>query len=265
MLRNQPCTEQKDQHKYTTQVSKTLNTRLEKAIGFKPTIRNIFAIIIAGADTFLRLLDIVHTNAMREKSNPKRLDISKDSTSKDIVYPWPQYYVVEEEDECTTSSVLKYPGAKDVIENTGANNKKVWPEVYFVEEYTKTSVYKSADFNLQSPNEAYIKNFIPININDWKVVTAPYNDSYFLSLCWEIILRSQKTIRYGSLSTRFANLSAAGINVDNSILELGTYDGTNLFDRVKNSYSLNEVFAEIKTIPDLMDILKINDKGDYAF
>ena len=245
--------------KMSEEVSKVLNTRLEKAIGFKPTIRNVFAIIMAGADTFLRLLDIVHTNAMRQKSNPKRLKISKDSSSKDIVYPWPQYYVVEEEDECTTSSVLKYPGAEDVIENTGADNKKVWPEVYFVEEYTKTSVYKSADFNLQSNNEAYVKDFIPTSINDWKVATVPYNASYFLTLLWEIILRTQKTIRYGSLSTRFADYYSNGVPVDNSILELGTYDGMNLFNRVKNSYSLNEVFADVKNVPDLMKKIEATD------
>ena len=40
-------------------LSEELNGRLQKAIGFKPTIRNVFAIILAGADTFLKLLDDV--------------------------------------------------------------------------------------------------------------------------------------------------------------------------------------------------------------
>ena len=41
----------------TKDVSEVLNTRLREVIGFKPTIRNVFAIILAGADTFLRMLN----------------------------------------------------------------------------------------------------------------------------------------------------------------------------------------------------------------
>ena len=245
------------------EVSKVLNERLQDEIGFKPTIRNIFAIILAGADTFLRLMDIVHTNAMEEKSNPQRLKISKDSKVSDTVFPWPQYYVVEEEDECTTSSVLKYPGAKDVIESTGADNKKVWPEVNFVEEYTKTSVYKSSDFNLQTPNNATVKDFTPINLYDWNVINEPYNDSYFVNLLWEIKLRSQETIRFGSLSTRFMRGTTVGQEMDNTILELGTYDGTNLYKRVSESFGLNDFFGKVKSFSDVNNFLEINDKEKY--
>ena len=247
---------EKSASKMSTEVGETLNSRLEAEIGFKPTIRNVFAIILAGADTFLRLMDIVHTNAMEMKSNPQRLSISKDSKTNDIVYPWPQYFVVEEEDECTTSSVLKYPGAKDVIENTGADNTKVWPEVYFVEEYTKTSVYKSSDFNLQTPNNAYVKEFIPINIYDWNVTNSPYNETYFVSVLWEILLRSQKTVRYGSVDTRFAGSS---YNLNSHIFELAGYDGKNLYDKVSKSYSLNEFFKDVKSVDDVINFLKIND------
>ena len=247
--------------KMSEEVSKVLNTRLNDELGFTPTIRNVFAIILAGADTFLRLMDIVHINAMEEKSNEKRLKISKDSRSGDVVYPWPQYFVVEEEDECTTSSVLKYPGAKDVIENTGASNKKVWPEVDFVEEYTKTSVYKSSDFNLQTPNNAYVKDFTPINLYDWDVTNEPYGDSYFVTILWEILLRSQQTIRFGGLSTRFMG-SQIG-NVDNTILELGTYDGKNLQKRVSESFSLNNFFGGVKNLNQLHEFLSINDKERY--
>ena len=239
--------------KMSKKVGEILNNRLETEIGFKPTIRNVFAIILAGADTFLRLMDIVHTNAMEMKSNPKRLDISKDSKRSDIVYPWPQYYVVEEEDECTTSSVLKYPGAKDVIENTGADDTKVWPEVYFVEEYTKTSVYKSSDFNLQTPNNAYVKDFIPINIYDWNTTNEPYNNTYYVSILWEILLRSQKTVRYGGLDTRFAGTS---YSVNGHLYELADYDGENLYGKVSDSYSLNEFFKKVESYNDVIEFLK---------
>ena len=237
--------------KMSSEVSNVLNQRLEKEIGFKPTIRNVFAIILAGADTFLRLMDIVHLNAMEEKSNQQRLAISKDSKSSDIVYPWPQYFVVEEEDECTTSSILKYPGAKDVIENTGADNKKVWPEVDFVEEYTKTSVYKSSDFNLQTANNVFIKDFTPTNINDWNTTNEPYSDSYYITILWEILLRSQETVRYGGLLTRMAGTNNQ-TEPQPALQEVAKYDSENLFNRVSESFSLNQVFKDITNVDELI-------------
>ena len=157
-------------------LSVILNTRLMDEIGFKPTIRNVFAIILAGADTFLRLLDDVHTDAFAQRQNPQRLAVAIDSndmaptTSKanQIVYPWPQYYKVEEQPKgeggCSvTNSVLTYPGASEVIATTLANDSTIWPEVKFVEEYTKTTNYKYAAFNPPINNEGINKDFTPYN------------------------------------------------------------------------------------------------------
>ena len=241
-------------------VTEILNSKIESELGFKPTIRNVFMIILAGADTFLRLMDDVHTVAMLNKSNPKRLEVSKDSNNKDLVYPWPQYYVVEEEDECTTSSVLKYPGAKDVIEQTGADDSSIWPEVLFVEEYTKTAIYKSSDYNLETPNQAYVKDFTPITLLDYGYVSEPYSQStYFVDLLWEIVNRAQMSTVLGSFATRFG----PGIPVSEVFLELGKYDGTNLFNKIKDSYSLNLFFSEINSINQLFNTLEIYDKTNY--
>ena len=241
-------------------VTEILNAKIETELGFKPTIRNVFMIILAGADTFLRLMDDVHTVAMLNKSNPKRLEVSKDSNNKDIVYPWPQYYVVEEEDECTTSSVLKYPGAKDVIEQTGAEDSSIWPEVLFVEEYTKTAIYKSSDYNLETPNLAYVKDFTPITLLDYGYVPEPYSQStYFVDLLWEVLNRAQMSTLLGSFATRFG----PGIAVSEVFLELGKYDGTNLFNKIKDSYSLNQFFSEITSISQLLNTLEIYDKTNY--
>ena len=127
--------------KMAKDVSERLNTKIESEIGFKPTIRNIFAVLLAGADTFLRLLDDVHKKAMSVSDNEKRKKTSEDSSVEGMVFPWPQYYRVEEEDECTTSSIVTYPGAKGSITETGAIDKEVWPEVEFVEEYAMSSIY----------------------------------------------------------------------------------------------------------------------------
>ena len=40
-------------------------------LGFKPTVRNIFAILIAHADTFLRLMDETHRDSFSVRSDPR--------------------------------------------------------------------------------------------------------------------------------------------------------------------------------------------------
>ena len=162
--------------KMTTEITEVLNTRLEEEIGFKPTIRNVFAVIISGSDTFLRLMDDVHTKAMKNSKNTHRLSVSKasnDTKKTDIVFPWPQYSVVKQEKECCTSSVITYLGAADAIDTTEGNNKEIWPEVDFVEEYTKTSVYKSADFKFDGKSSSGFREYTPITARDWFGVT-PY-------------------------------------------------------------------------------------------
>jgi hypothetical protein len=95
-------------------------------LGFKPSIRNISAVVMASAEAFIRLLDEVHTNAWNVKYDPVRqlaildnkssapgvdtqgnVKISAQaesenqglSTSQEPVYPWPQYFVETPEDK----------------------------------------------------------------------------------------------------------------------------------------------------------------------
>jgi hypothetical protein len=108
-----------DVSKVKEQVVVELGLFLEKKIegdsglGFKPTIRNIMAMIFASAEAFIRLLDNVHTEAWKQRLNPIRqrvvVDGAKSSTtteSKDYVqsnnnnnlatepiFPWPLYFV----------------------------------------------------------------------------------------------------------------------------------------------------------------------------
>ena len=80
--------------------------------------------------------------------------------------------------------------------------------------------------NLQTRNNAFIKDFTPINLYDWNITNEPYSDSYFVNVLWEILLRSQETIRYGGFSTRFMGGTTGGQEIDTTILEVATYDGT---------------------------------------
>lgn len=232
---------QKQAKKMSDKITAKLNSRLERELGFRPTIRNIFAVILAGSDTFLRLLDEVHTNAYAKRSDHRRLSIAKGSNDSDndkIVYPWPQYHTVQEENECVTSSVLTYIGSDDVIDITEGDNEEIWPEVEFVEEYTKSAAYKFSDFNFPTGNLGVIKDFTPISLKDWPPTITPYRILEITDLLFEILDRAQQNILYGSLSTRYGNVN----EIKEGINELAGYDADNLYQQIKDFPNLKEYF-----------------------
>ena len=247
------------------EITDVLNTRLEKEIGFKPTIRNVFAVIISGADTFLRLMDDVHTKAMKNSKNEKRISVSKESndTKKtDVVFPWPQYSVVKEEKECCTSSVVTYLGANDAIDTTEGNNKEIWPEVEFVEEYTKTSVYKSVDFNFNGASSSGVRQYTPITARDWGTGAGPYTEyTDYTTLLFEILNRAQEAVRYGSLATRY--MQSTSTLIGESINEISEYDANNLYNVIKEFSNMKELFSKINNIDDITEILKKSDESTY--
>ena len=245
-------------------VAAELNTRLENYIGFLPTIRNVFAIIVAGADTFLRLLDDVHTKAMKNSTNPKRLAVANQSNdSTDICYPWPQYYVVEEEGDCgITASVLKYPGAKDVIDITKGENKNVWPEVEFVEEYTKSTTYRLSDYKFSIINTAISKQFIPINVRDWPSKNAPYLTKDNTEFLFELLDRTQAIITYGSVMTRYQSYVNKNL-LGETLIELAGYEAENINFQIKENPELQDFIATISSFEDME--IKLKHSSPYSY
>jgi len=253
------------------EISVELNERLENYLGFVPTIRNVFAVIVAGADTFLRLLDDVHTNAMKESTNPKRLAVANESndTSKNntknnqICYPWPQYYVVEEEGACgITSAILKYPGATDVIDINESNNKKFWPEVDFVEEYVKSTTYRISDYKFATINTGISKQFTPINVRDWPARTVPYITKDNTEFLFEILDRAQAAITFGGLMTRYQGIQQSNL-ISEALLELAGYEGQNISKQIEQNPNLQEFISSITSFEDIE--IKLKSTSPYSF
>jgi hypothetical protein len=149
---------------YETLITNKLLDKIEDGtvgIGFKPTVRNIIAVITASAEAFIRLMDEVHTNAWNVRDNPQRkkvifdnpssapgvdyvdtvkfgiASVLSDSNIKKMqtpVYPWPQFFVETPEDK-DGKFELKYLADPSVVDSTNGWNYSIWPEVEFVEEY----------------------------------------------------------------------------------------------------------------------------------
>jgi len=106
----------------------------EAGLGFNPSVRNVFAIILINVEVFLELMVVTSENAENEhKTNSENIKGSLSSTNnilnnknKDsVIYPWPTYYEV-------TTGTLK--GEKETY--PGENiNFIAWPEVIFVEDF----------------------------------------------------------------------------------------------------------------------------------
>ena len=244
-------------------MSAVLNTALEDKLGFKPTIRNVFSIILGGADTFLRLLNTVHLDAMAVSNNEKRINAAK--SSNDVspntgikveqpktlgeVFPWPQYYISKQTENGETKYELTYPGAKEVEEITGANDKNVWPEVDFVEEYAKTANYKYTKFQAPVGDRGITKNLTPIDVKDWPPTTTPYSSLDDTDLWFEILDRAQEFINLGSVKTRYtapdSNINST--NVQPALDEIAKLDANNLYESIKISTSAKNVFKDLGT------------------
>ena len=112
-----------------------------KGFGFEPTIRNIFAVVLANADVYIRLLKDVHTRAF--EAGQKRKDIIKgltDETPKqNAIYPWPE---IKKPSADSTQKVIAYPGDPDLIQTLQSNDVNLWPEVDFVERYIEIGTKK---------------------------------------------------------------------------------------------------------------------------
>ena len=126
-------------------------------LGFAPTIRNVFAILLSGVDTFYRLMEKTHKDAWNQRTNPKRLktiipsdkNFGIDSknvingetgllSERNLVYPWPTFFTKERDPEDKSGReryTLNYVGDPKYIDLTNGDDYTTWPEVFFLEDF----------------------------------------------------------------------------------------------------------------------------------
>jgi len=179
----------------------------EDGIGFEPTIRNIIAIILASADTYIRLLKGVHIKAFNVAE--ERKNVIKGFTNEtvgDAIYPWPEI----KKQSTGTTKVLAYPADADLVHKLRSNNMVLWPEVQFVEEYAAVS---SQRIDNQGGNESTTSSiryeFGDSNSEEKrtnKISTfdllpgSAYSDKNLDSFLYEIYERSQLVTLYDTFN-----------------------------------------------------------------
>jgi hypothetical protein len=228
---------------YETIITEALLRKIEdkdSGLGFKPTVRNMIAVIMASAEGFIRLMDDVHTKAWDVKYDPVRkaaiLDNNSSAPSSETrdhvvqtqgsllgntvaenaqipVYPWPQFFVESPEDKKGRFQ-LKYIADPTVIERTKGGNYAKWPEVEFVEEYMKGLTMK-----FQNPAAApplanqRDTNIININPIEFPSLGIAYENKEEIKFYYEIWERQ-------FLTSHYSGLVRANLNQINDLLKL---------------------------------------------
>ena len=102
-------------------------------LGFKPTVRNLFGIIVANAEVYVRLMKDVHYKAFNI-SEERKTEIKNysDESKGESIYPWPE---IKKNVAGKKEKIIAYPGEDDLQKNLKSNDTRLWPEVGFVEEF----------------------------------------------------------------------------------------------------------------------------------
>ena len=185
-------------------------------LGFTPTIRNVFGILMANAETYYRMMDDVHENAWNQRQNSDRLKVVLDNKTPNVepyetsvgalsntnfIYPWPLYYEKETQKDKRELYVIKYIGDTDSKDFEGGLNYATWPEVDFTEEYLARTVQKEKDIltPLNANNNANVIKFVSPNAIEFPYNTQPYTNLSVASFIYELWERSYLNSHYGNI------------------------------------------------------------------
>jgi hypothetical protein len=219
-------------------------------IGFEPTIKNIFAVVLANAETYVRLLKDVHKQAFDQGLIRKGLlqGFTDETPKNDAIYPWPQVLKLSGSDK---KKIAAYPGDPDLQNKLNSNDKILWPEVDFVENYVGVST-KRIDTLAEKEGGVGNVSFIfgkDISENDIKPIsnilnlspTLPYVDKSISSIFYEIYERSVEVSLYD--------------NLENSMKDLANFEFYNVLKSFEEDYDIFDLIKSISGTTKLVEYL----------
>jgi len=231
----------------------------EKGLGFIPTIRNVFGVLLAHADLYVRLHKEVHEKAINVGQLRKSLltNYSKETNDENI-YPWPQILKKSQ----TKENILTYPGDKELRNKLKSNDVTLWPEIDFLENYHSTATIKldplaekeggvqNITFVLEDDDKSKMVNGSTLlTLNDYE----PYSFNSFSTLLYEIWERAKVITLYDKFSPR-------------TIIELAKNEFDNIDLKIKEDYDIKNLLSKINSIDDFINTLKnttFYDKFQY--
>ena len=234
------------------ELSKALAIKIESpdgGLGFRPTIRNVMAMLIANVDGFYRLMDEVHREAWNLKDDPVRKSViispettngvdSKDSIlgsqgDENFIYPWPQYFE-REVDGKNVRDVIKYLGDPSCEGRTRAYLYDKWPEVEFTEEFIRADLQRREEQKtLNYKNSKQTIDAISVNAVEYPYKNEPYKDLSQVSFFYELWERTFLASNY----TKLFRLPKSLLNMAQVV---GEFEATTIIEAIKRDTFLSK-------------------------
>jgi hypothetical protein len=226
--------------------------RKDGGFGFEPTIRNIFAIILANAEVLIRLMKDVHKRAFDQGETRKKIigtNYSKETLGESI-YPWPEIKGTVKGKE----NVIVYPGDRNYVGKLKSNDARIWPEVDFIENYigvttnridpltNKEGGFDKITYNFESSTDTNTTR--PIDVVKTVIDITPYQDKNQANFLYEIWERA----------LNFTMLDS--FNLD-TIRELSKIEFDNIKDSIVNDSNVINILKDnVKSQNDLVSQMK---------
>ncbi len=208
--------------------------------GFEPTIRNMFAVLLANADVFVRLMKDVHNRAFQASTERKDLigNLTKESDG-DSIYPWPE---IMKSQSGGKENVIAYPGDEQLISKLKSNDRTLWPEVEFIEEYISV-VTNTTETNVNDEPTRNTSNYIFDSDEDFNLVDdlsgidvitedVPYKDKTYAGFVYELYERARYITMFDSFNNEI-------------LTQLANEEYKNIRDTIKYDYDLIEFAKRI--------------------
>jgi hypothetical protein len=210
----------------------------KNGFGFEPTIRSIFAVILANAEVLVRLMKDVHKRAFDQGETRKKIvsDFSKESTG-DSIYPWPELKATVKNKENT----IIYPGDPDFQVRLGSDNATRWPEVAFLESYIGIATNKVDPLADKEGGTNKVPDQTESNVDNKKIKKIssansvvnilPYVNKLPDNFVYEIYERALTYTLIDSFSTE-------------TIQELADIEYNNIFESVNKERTIKKLLKE---------------------
>lgn len=234
-------------------MNEILKSKGNDGLGFEPTIRNIFGVVLAGADTYIRLMNNVHLQAYNAKDDRSQLlrGFTDETTKEGPIYPWPEIT----KQSADNTKILAYPADPDLIRKLNSDDATLWPEVQFVEEYLAVSQRikdNLAEKERTFDNVSYVFENSDNDLNEIKITSMintlnvfnPYGDKSFSSIIYEIFERG----RYTTLTESF--------DIGTTLNELAQKEFQTLKESIKEDYYIVDIVKTINSVPKLKEYLQ---------
>jgi hypothetical protein len=233
-------------------------------LGFDPTIRNVFAVVLANAEVFVRFLKDVHFKAYsvgHERKDLLTREYHYETRNQEPIYPWPK---IVKPTFKNSQKELSYPGTSDLVNILRTNDKILWPEIDFLETYLNVITKKEDTLadkeggvtktNLIFEDDKDSKQIKPVSeLLNLIIGGVPYTDKSLSSILYEIYERG----KYISIINPYS---------EKSFVELAKIEFENIQKTFEEDFDIVEVLKKIQNDKKLRDYLRAfstNDKHLY--